>query len=210
MTERNPGVDHYFAEGCGRCSLGGTPECKVHSWQKEMKLLRNILLDCGLTEEVKWGVPCYTLRNKNVVILSALKEYCALSFFKGALLKDEAGILEKPGVNTQAARLIRFTGNSDIPEMEALLKAYVFEAMEVEKAGLEVHFKEKNELVYPEELVRMMEENPDLKSAFEALTPGKKRGYILHFSAPKQSQTRISRIEKCLAKILNGKGFHER
>ena len=172
--------------------------------------LRKILLDCGLTEELKWAVPCYTFEKSNIVLMSAFKEYCALGFFKGALLKDANGILEKPGENTQAARQIRFTNVRDIVEMEPVLKAYINEAIEVQKAGLKVDFKEKTELVFPEELQKKLDETPVLKTAFEALTPGRQRGYILYFSAPKQSKTRVSRVEKCMPKILDGKGLNDR
>ncbi len=205
----NPKVDTYFTDGCGRCPLGGTPNCKVHTWTREMALLRHILLDCGLTEELKWSIPTYTYQQNNVVVLAAFNEYCALSFFKGALLQDEHALLHKPGENSQAARLIRFTQPKKIAEMESILKAYIFEAIEVEKAGLKVAFK-KNPEPIPEELEQKLAENPDLKAAFEALTPGRQRGYIIHFSAPKQSQTRFSRIEKCTEQILEGKGLHDR
>lgn len=209
MTQTNPEVDPYFTEGCGRCPLGGTPECKVHAWTEELIQLRRIVLDCGLTEELKWSVPCYTFRRGNVAVVSAFKEYCSLSFFKGALLQDTEGILHKPGENTQSARLIKFTRVQDILDMEGTLKAYIHEAVEVEKAGLEMPFKKEPEPM-PEELEKKLAENPELKSAFEALTPGRQRGYILYFSQPKQSKTRGSRIEKCIPKILDGKGLHDR
>ena len=205
----NPNVDRYFIEGCGRCPLGGTPQCKVLSWQEEMKLLRTILLDCGLTEEVKWSVPCYTFQKKNIVLMSAFKEYCALGFFKGALLKDPAGILTKPGKNSQAMRQARFTTVQQVLELEPVLRACIREAIDVEKAGLKVAFKKNPEPV-PGELQQKLDEDPALKTAFEALTPGRQRGYILHFSAAKQSKTRVSRIEKCIPRILAGKGFHDR
>jgi uncharacterized protein YdeI (YjbR/CyaY-like superfamily) len=206
----NPKVDLYFIDGCGRCPLGATPECKVNNWQEEMKVLRTIIHDCGLTEELKWGVPCYTFRKSNVLILAAFKEYCAISFFKGALLQDSLNVLEKPGENTQAARSIKFTDVQTIVDMEPELKAYIFEAIEVEKAGLKVEMKKNTELVFPEELDDKLEEVPELKTAFEALTPGRQRAYVLHFSQPKQSKTRISRIEKCTAKILIGLGLNDR
>lgn len=206
----NPKVDAYFVDGCGRCALGGTPECKVHSWQEEMQYLRNILLDCGLTEEVKWSVPCYTFQDANILVMSAFKNYCSISFFKGALLHDAHGILDKPGENSQAARLIRFANVQQIVGAEAILKEYIYEAVEVEKAGLQVDFKAKRELEYPEELQQYLAKDPVLKTAFEALTPGRQRGYVLHFSQPKQSKTRIARVEKCISRILAGKGFHDR
>jgi len=209
-SSMNHKVDAYFTDGCGRCALGGTPDCKVHSWQAEMKLLRSILLDCGLTEELKWGVPCYTFGKSNILIMSAFKEYCALSFFKGTLLQDAHQILEKPGENTQAARLIRLTGLEQIKELEPVLKAYIYEAIEVERAGLRVDFKKKNELVYPSELQKILGENPVLKDAFEALTPGRQRGWVLYFSQPKQSKTRETRIEKSIPQILQGKGWNDR
>lgn len=209
MNKMNPEVDTYFSEGCGRCPLGGTPDCKVHTWTEEMKQLRPILLDCGLIEEVKWKVPCYTFQNSNIVIMSALKEYCALSFFKGALLKDPHGILEKPGPNTQVGRLIRFTNVEQIVEMDPILRAYIQEAIEVEKAGLEVEFKGTVEFDMPKEFQAKLHENPALRTAFEALTPGRQRGYLLYFSGAKQSKTRTARVEKYTQKILEGKGLHD-
>ncbi len=204
----NPKVDEYFTEGCGRCPLGGTPQCKVHKWPEEMKLLRKILLDCGLTEEVKWSVPCYTFNKSNVVILSAFKEYCALSFFKGALLQDPHAILIKPGENSQASRQIRFTGVRKIIEMEPVIKDYIYEAIELEREGLKVNFKKNPEPV-PVEFQRKLDESPALNTAFNELTPGKQRGYILYFSAPKQSKNRESRIEKHVLHILDGKGLYD-
>src|SRR6267154_1523730 len=191
----NPKVDEYLR--------------KAKKWQKETEKLRMIILDCGLTEEFKWGKPCYTFQKSNVVIIQGFKEFCALMFCKGVLLNDPNGILKKPGENTQAARQIRFTNVREIVEMEPILKAYIYEAIEVEKAGLKVNFK-KNPEPTPEELQNKLDEIPALKSAFEALTPGRQRGYILYFSAPKQSKTRQSRVEKCRQQILNGKGFNDR
>lgn len=206
----NPNVDLYLEQGCMRCALGGTPQCKVHNWPEELIRLRAIALDCGLTEEIKWGVPCYTKGNKNILIVSAFKDYCAISFFKGALLKDTHNILDKPGENTRAARLIRFTDVRRVMELEPVIKAYINEAMAVEEAGLNVNFKESQELEYPEELQNRLDNDPMFKSAFEALTPGRQRGYVLFFSQPKQSKTRESRIEKCVPKIFEGRGVHER
>lgn len=206
----NPEVDDYLLNGCGRCELGGTPECKVHNWTEELVKLRGILLDTALTEDRKWGVPCYTYENKNILVMSAFKEYCSISFFKGALLRDTSGILEMPGKNTQSARLIRFTSVDEIEVLEPVLRAYIAEAIEVEKAGLKVDFKETAEYVVPEEFQNMMDEIPELKTAFEALTPGRQRGYLLHFAQPKQSKTRTARVEKCIPKILEGKGLNDR
>ncbi len=205
----NPAVDMYLMEGCGRCPLGGTSNCKVHFWTKELRMLRKIVLHCGLTEEVKWGVPCYTFQHKNVLLLSAFKEYCAISFFKGSLLADPHQLLLKPGERSQATRLLKFTDTEKIGAQESHIKAYIFEAVEVEKAGLKVSFHPNPEPI-PEELARKFEEDPILKSAFDALTPGRQRGYLIHFSQPKQSNTRRSRIEKCVAKILNGEGMHDK
>ena len=161
---------------------GGTPDCKVHRWPEELAKLRKIVLDCGLTEELKWGIPCYTYNKSNVATVSAFNEYCSISFFKGALLKDAHRILEKPGKNTQAARLVRFTNVQEIDKLETVLKDYIFEAIEVEKTGLKVDFK-KNPEPIPEELQDKFDEIPALKNAFDALTPGRQRAYILYFSA---------------------------
>jgi len=173
-----------------------------------MEQLRRILLKCQLTEELKWGKPCYTFQNSNVVIIQGFKEFCALLFCKGALLNDPGGILKKPGKNTQAARRIPFTNVREIVEMTPILKAYVQEAMDAEKAGLEVNFKKNPEPV-PEELQNRLDEIPALKTAFHALTPGRQRAYILYFSGAKQSKTRESRVEKCMQQILNGKGLND-
>ena len=201
-------VEIYFSEGCGRCSLGGTPECKVHTWQQELIALRRIVLECGLDEECKWGVPCYTFQGKNILMVSALKDSCILSFFKGSLLHDEHGMLSFAGENSQVAKMFRFTRAEDILMLEELIKTYIFEAVEVEKAGLKVPQSAAPEL--PDELLQKFEEMPAFQVAFEALTPGRQRGYLLYFSQPKQAQTRESRIEKCVPKILNGEGLHDK
>jgi uncharacterized protein YdeI (YjbR/CyaY-like superfamily) len=190
----NPEVDGYLR--------------KARKWQEEFKKLRRIILDCQLTEELKWGKPCYSFQNSNIVIIQGFKEFCALLFCKGALLNDANGILEKPGENTQTARRIPFTNVREIVEMEPILEAYIHEAIEAEKAGLKVNFK-KNPEPIPEELQNKLDEIPALKTAFDALTPGRQRAYILYFSAPKQSKTRESRIEKCMQQILNGKGLND-
>jgi uncharacterized protein YdeI (YjbR/CyaY-like superfamily) len=182
---------------------------KAKKWQKELEKLRMILLDCQLTEELKWAKPCYTFQKSNIVIILPLKEHCALLFCKGALLNDANGILIKPGENTQAARQIRFTNVREIVEMEPILKAYIYEAIEVEKAGLKVNFKENTELIFPEEFKNKLDTNFALKTAFDALTPGRQRAYNLYFSAPKQSKTREARVEKCMQQILNGKGLND-
>jgi len=178
------------------------------TWHEETLKLRMIVLDCGLTEELKWGKPCYTFRKSNVVIIQGFKEYCALMFCNGALLSDPNRVLKKPGENTQAARQIRFTHVREIVGMKAVLKSYIHESIEAEKAGLKVNFK-KNPEPIPEELQSRLDEIPVLKSAFNALTPGRQRAYILYFSAPKQSKTREARVEKCRRRILNGKGLND-
>ena len=183
---------------------------KATTWQKEMILLRNICLDCRLTETYKWMHPCYTFQNSNVVLIHGFKEYCALLFHKGALLKDTHDILIPQTENVQAARQIRFTNLSEIETLKTTIKNYIFEAIEVEKAGLKVPMKTTSEFNFPQELQNKFDENPDLKSAFEALTPGRQRGYLLHFSQAKQSKTRESRIETCIPKILIGKGLQDK
>jgi uncharacterized protein YdeI (YjbR/CyaY-like superfamily) len=181
---------------------------EVQKWQEETKKLRMTALDCGLTEELKWNKPCYTFRNSNVVIIQGFKESCALLFCKGALLKDPKGILEKPGENSQEARRIRFTNVREIVRMKSILKAYIHEAIEAEKAGLEVKFKKRPEPI-PKELQDKLDDIPSLKTAFEALTPGRQRGYILYISAAKQSKTREARAEKYMLRILSGKGLND-
>lgn len=205
----NPKVDNYFIEGCGRCSLVGTPQCKVHNWQEEMAHLRMILNDCGLVEDLKWSMPCYTFQGKNVVMLAAFKEYCSISFFKGALLKDEKGILVKQGENSQVTRLFKATDIQRVIENELHIKAYILEAIEIEKSGQKVELKDNTTLDLPEELLEKFKEMPAFQAAFEALTPGRQRGYQIHFSQPKQAQTRSARIEKCREQIMEGKGFYD-
>jgi uncharacterized protein YdeI (YjbR/CyaY-like superfamily) len=182
---------------------------KAKKWQEEFEKLRMIILDCQLTEELKWGVPCYTFQKSNIVLIHGFKEYCALLFFKGALLNDVNGVLIQQTENVQAARQIRFTNVREIVKMEPILKAYIYEAIEVEKAGLKVNFKKTKEFIIPEEFQNKLDENPALKTAFDALTPGRQRAYIFYFSQPKQSKTRESRVEKCMQQILNGKGLDD-
>ncbi|MFC5649521.1 YdeI family protein [Paenibacillus solisilvae] len=182
---------------------------KAKTWQEEYEKLRKIVLDCELTEEFKWMHPCYTFEKKNIVLIHGFKEYCALLFHKGALLQDAHGILIQQTENVQAGRQIRFSNVREIVAMETILKAYIYEAIEVEKAGLEVNFKKHTEFILPEEFQNKFDEIPALKTAFEALTPGRQRAYILYFSGPKQSKTRESRVEKCMQQILNGKGLND-
>ena len=204
----NSKVDTYLIEGCGRCDFYRSPKCKVHFWPSELKRLRQIILECGLKEEIKWSNPCYTFQNKNVLMLSAFKKFASIAFFKGSLLKDEKKLLVAPGENSQASRQLCFTDEKDIRKIEQDIKAYIFEAIEIEKAGLKVNFK-KESGPWPEELVQKFEELPKLKVAFEKLSPGRQRGYILYFSQAKQSKTRETRIDRCIPKILDGVGLNE-
>src|SRR5680860_387324 len=183
---------------------------RAKNWKEEMKLLRKICLDCGLDEDFKWMHPCYTFEGKNIVLIHGFKEYCALLFHKGALLRDMENILVQQTENVQAARQIRFANIQEIVDSEPTIKAYIFEAIEVEKAGLEVKMKKTKEFNVPEELQKNFKENPDLENAFNALTPGRQRGYLLYFSQAKQSKTRESRIENSIPNIFNGKGYNER
>ena len=182
---------------------------KADKWKKELKQLRTIALDCGLVEELKWGVPCYTFEKSNIVLIHTFKEYCALLFFKGALLHDTNGILVQQTKNVQSARQIRFVDVSEVIELKSILKAYIYEAIEVEKAGLKVALKKTNEYELPLELKERFKKSPALKIAFNALTPGRQRAYVLYFSAAKQSKTRESRIEKSVYYIMNGKGLND-
>ncbi|KWU66508.1 YdeI/OmpD-associated family protein [Priestia megaterium] len=194
-SKMNPKVDEFLS--------------KAKKWKEEYETLRKIVLDCELTEDFKWMNPCYTFEKKNIVLMHGFKEYCALLFPKGSLLQDSHGILIQQTENVQGARQIRFTNVQEIAEKEAILKAYIYEAIEVEKAGLKVKAKKPEELIIPEELQHKFDEMPALKTAFTTLTPGRQRAYILHFSAAKQSKTRESRIEKCVPNILNGKGLND-
>lgn len=191
----NPKVDFYFN--------------KATKWQDEIAKLRNIALDCGLTEELKWGCPCYTLNKSNIVLIHTFKEYCALLFFKGALLNDTHNILIQQTENVQAARQARFTNSLGITELEPVVKAYIFEAIEVEKAGLTVELKKTREYPVPQEFQTKLDTIPALKTAFEALTPGRQRGYLLYFSQAKQAKTREARVEKYISQIINGKGLED-
>lgn len=194
-SKMNPKVDEFLT--------------KAKKWKEEYETLRKIVLDCELTEDYKWMNPCYTFEKKNVVLMHGFKEYCALLFPKGSLLQDSHGVLIQQTENVQGARQIRFTNVQQIVEKEAILKAYIYEAIEVEKAGLKVKAKKPEELIIPEELQYKFDEIPALKDAFTTLTPGRQRAYILHFSAAKQSKTRASRVEKCIPNILNGKGLND-
>lgn len=193
-SEMNPKVDFYFSKD---------------KWQKELELLRKIALECGLTEELKWGCPCYSFEKSNIVLIHVFKEYCAFLFFKGALLNDADGFMIQQTKNVQAARQLRFTNVQEIIKLKAIVKAYIYEAVEVEKAGLKVELKKTTEYEIPEEFETKFKKNPALKKAFKALTAGRQRAYLLHFSAPKQSKTREARVEKCMPQILKGKGLND-
>lgn len=205
---QNPFVDEYLELGCGRCSLYKTPNCKVHFWPNELRELRKIVLACGLTEEVKWGAPCYTINDKNVLMVTAFKDFACISFFKGSLLDDTHQLLSKPGPSSQAAKYIRFTSTAEIHQHRDALKTYITQAIQLEQSGAKVEFKKDLEPV-PEELQAEFNNNQALKEAFYALTPGRQRGYIIHFSQPKKAATRKSRIHKYIPKILSGKGFFD-
>lgn len=195
MNGMNPKVDFYFN--------------KEQKWQREVNKLRTIALACGLTEELKWGCPCYTLNKSNIVLIHDFKEYCALLFFKGALIQDTHNILIQQTENVQAQRQIRFTDLQQIADQEAILKSYIFQAIEIEKAGLKVELKKTKEFPVAEEFQNKLDQFPALKSAFEALTPGRQRAYLLHFSQPKQAKTREARVEKYIPQILSGKGLDD-
>lgn len=191
----NPKVDFYFE--------------KNERWKKEIEKLRDIALDCGLTEELKWGCPCYALNNSNIVLIHVFKEYCAYLFFKGALLNDANGILIQQTENVQSPRQARFTNVKEIAKLEKVLKAYIYEAIEVERAGLKVKLKKTSDFKIPEEFQKKLDKNKTLKTAFEKLTPGRQRSYLFYFSQAKQSKTREDRVEKYIPKILDGKGLED-
>lgn len=191
----NPKVDFFFDE--------------AKKWQEELDVMRTIVLDCQLSEELKWGVPCYTFQNTNIVLIHVFKEYCAFLFFKGALLKDTDDILIRQSENVQATRQIRFTNLKEIVDLKDILKTYIYQAIEIEKAGLKVELKKTSEFEVSEEFQKKLDAMPDLQKAFSALTPGRQRAYLLHFSQPKQSKTRVSRVEKNISNILEGKGLND-
>lgn len=203
-------VETYFLDGCGRCKLGGTPECKVHTWEEPLRIFREIVLDCGLTEECKWGMPCYSVNGKNVLIISAFKDYCSLNFFKGSLIQDELGLLTKAGENSEVSRMLKTTSTQYLLDHVDVIKAIIFQAIEIEKAGLKTTPKPIDSYPVPDEFVEILQQNNPLRLAYEALTPGRQKSYLMHFNSAKQSQTRINRIEKCIPGILAGKGFNER
>ena len=207
-VELNPLVDKYLIDGCMRCKFGATPRCKVNNWKKELELLRKIVLQTHLKEELKWGAPIYTHNGKNIVSVGALKESANIGFFKGVLLSDPHKILQKQG-NLQSDRILKFTDIAEIEKIKEIIKSYIIEAIAIEESGKKVEFK-KNPEPIPPELIQAFESDPAFKKAFYALTPGRQRGYTIHFSQPKQEQTRIGRIEKCREQIFNGIGLNDR
>jgi uncharacterized protein YdeI (YjbR/CyaY-like superfamily) len=207
-TIANQKVDKYLVDGCMRCKFGATPNCKVNNWRDELTALRHLVLESGLTEDLKWGMPCYTDNGKNILMVTAFKEYCSLSFFKGSLMKDADNVLVSPGENSQAMRYMKFTDLGEIVAHQEQIKAYIAEAIAIEKAGKKVQFKKEPESM-PDELLTAFEEYDGLKEAFERLTPGRQRAYILYFSQSKEAKTRMNRIEKCRKKIQNGEGLND-
>lgn len=206
--ELNPLVDKFLVDGCMRCKYGATPQCKVNTWRSELELLRQIMLESGLKEELKWGSPVYTLNGANIVSVSVLKDAAIFGFFKGALLSDSAGILSQQG-NVQAGRIVRITSTDQVSQLTPVLKAYVAEAIAIEESGQKVEMKKNPEPV-PTELIEVFEQDPAFARAFQALTLGRQRGYIIHFSQPKQSATRHSRIAKYKQQIMEGIGLHDK
>lgn len=202
-------IAEFFSIGCGRCPLVGTPECKVKTWNEELYILRDFILENNIIEERKWGVPCYTDNGKNILLLSALKDSATISFLKGSLIEDTHALLIAPGKNSQSARYMKFTSVQDIKKAKPIIVEYIKQALEIERIGEKVVFKKDDDPV-PEELSAAFKQQPNLKTAFYALTPGRRRGYLLHFNQAKQSTTRESRIQKCMTLIMQGKGLQER
>ena len=210
MPIKPENVNQYLESGCGRCELGGTPQCKVHSWVKELGLLVEILEKTELTAAIKWGVPCYMYKDKNILTLSAFKDSVVVSFFQGAQMQDPQNLLEKPGENSIFARYIRFTDIKSNLSLEQTLLGYIQDAININTSGKKVHAMDDAQPEYPEELIQIMEKNPDFEEAFSALTPGRQRGYLIYFSSAKHSKTRVTRIEKSMPQIFSGKGWNER
>lgn len=209
MNTLNHKIDEFLVIGCGRCPLGGTPQCKVLQWTEELVLMRKIVMECGLTEEFKWSQPTYTFEGKNMFIISAFKDYAFISFFNGALLKDPHQILTKTSENSNAGRLLKVTNAKELAQIEPIVKEYILESIKYQKEGIKVPTKAVEDYNWPEELVEKMDNDPYFEKAFRALTPGRQKGYIIHFAGAKQSKTRAERIEKYTTKILEGKGFFD-
>jgi uncharacterized protein YdeI (YjbR/CyaY-like superfamily) len=203
-------VEEYLTDGCGRCSHYATPSCKVHSWKKELIQFRRIVLSCGLKEEIKWSMPCYTHKGKNLLVIAAFKNYASINFFKGAIIQDPEMLLEKAGENSQAGRLLKMTTASEIIQNEDYIRALIFEAIRVEEAGLKVETKPISDILIPEALQEILDKHPKVAAAYEALTPGRKRSHILYISGAKQTATQEKRALQCAEKIVAGKGWLER
>jgi len=208
MASKIISIDQYLTEGCGRCKYFQTPQCKVHRWNDELQFLRAIVLKAGLAEELKWSMPCYTMNGKNILIVAAWKDYCSISFFKGALLKDTKQLLATPGENSNAMRQFRFIDTKQIIKTEKLILQYIKEAVVIEQSGVKITAPKKELVIIPE-LKEEFVNNPQLKNAFYELTPGRQRGYLIYFSTAKQTNTRLSRIKKYYDKIINGKGLDD-
>jgi len=207
--QTSPLVDLFFIDGCGRCKLYKTAACKVHAWKLELQALRQIALNSGLTEELKWKQPCYTINGKNIIIVSAFKESCIINFMKGALLKDPRAILEMPGENSNSSRFIRFKNIDRIIELENTITEYIKEAIEIEQSGVKIISKKVEDYPMPEELNQEFKSDIAFKNAFYSLTPGRQKAYLIYYSSAKQSATKISRIQKTKEAIFNGKGMNE-
>ncbi|WP_197687455.1 DUF1801 domain-containing protein [Vibrio sp. qd031] len=210
MTIKPTSVEQFLESGCGRCELGNTPQCKVNSWQDELSELRSIIRSSGLTEEIKWHCPCYTFDGKNILMLSALKSAATVSFFKGALINDPEKLLEKPGENSEHARYLKVTSIDSVKSVSDSLKSFIEQAIKISQSGQKIPTKVVSRDDYPVELLALFERDSDYSAAFGALTPGRQRGYLLHFNGAKQSKTRESRILKCRDKVVAGKGWNER
>jgi uncharacterized protein YdeI (YjbR/CyaY-like superfamily) len=204
----NTSVESYLEDGCGRCDKFKTPECKVHDWAEPLVALRDLLRETELVEEMKWGSPCYTLGGKNVVMIVARTDYCALSFFKGSALDDDEGLLERPGPNTKHGRLLKFRSAQDVSDLGQQARDFVRQAIEVQRSGKELPKTEREPV--PAELQQKLDDDADFRQAFEALTPGRQRSHILYVGGAKQSKTRVRRVERCVPKVMAGKGYNER
>lgn len=207
MVKKISSFEEYLVKGCGRCSYSNTPDCKVNNWIEELKLLRELILSFDIKETIKWGVPCYTYHNKNEFLLSAFKEYCAISFFKGTLLNDPERLLVSPSENSQHVKMIKIKNVNEIKRHKSAIKNLIKEAIEIENKGLKV--EKKGKIEYPDELNELLKKDFKFKQAFESLTPGRQRGYIIYFSSAKNPETRKKRLEKYLSKILDGKGIYD-
>ena len=202
-------VDDFLKDGCGRCSKGGTPNCKVHTWTQELLYLRNLCLESGLTETIKWGMPVYMHKDKNVFIIAAFKEYCSINFFKGCLLNDPENRLHRMSENTQESRILKFKSLEDVQNLEDWIRVFIQDAIHIEEQGIKLPKKEKKELILPEELQDFLNQNPNVAKAFEALTPGRQRSWVIFIGGAKQSATRSNRVLKAVPKILEGKGLND-